>query len=124
MTKRGGWPESGFGQRLKTVREEKGLSQAQLAERAGCHFFTISKLERGEQEPAWPLVIALAAALGVDCTAFVDPGLQPTVEDPARPRGRPKKADADAETTSTAAGALPPPQRKPKERKARKPKGG
>ena len=32
---------------------------------------TVSKLERGAQEPAWPLVLALARALGVEVTAFV-----------------------------------------------------
>jgi len=46
------------------------MSQRELAEKAGCNANTIAKMERGEQEPAWPLVLRLAAALGVDCTAF------------------------------------------------------
>jgi len=71
MTKQGGWPESGFGQRLKELREERGLTAQQLADQARCHPMTISKLERGVQEPAWPLVLALAKALGVEVTAFV-----------------------------------------------------
>jgi DNA-binding XRE family transcriptional regulator len=91
MTKRGGWPESGFGEKLKAVREGKGFSQSLLAELAGCHAFTISKLERGVQEPAWPLVIALARALSVDCTAFIEPSPQLPAAEPSRPRGRPKK---------------------------------
>jgi transcriptional regulator with XRE-family HTH domain len=95
MTKRGGWPDSGFGERLKSVRESSGLSQAQLAERAGCHTFTISKLERGEQEPAWPLVLALAKALGVDCLAFqtVAPAQSANEDKPApkRSTGRGRK---------------------------------
>jgi transcriptional regulator with XRE-family HTH domain len=90
MTKRGGWPESGFGRRLKATREAKGLSQAQLAEAAGCHTFTISKLERGEQEPAWPLVLALAKALGVDCKAFQGEDVERT-EDESAPRARKKR---------------------------------
>lgn len=65
-----GWPATGFGARLVAIREEKGLSQRQLAERADVHYLTISKLERGTQEPAWPLVVALARALGVDCSVF------------------------------------------------------
>jgi hypothetical protein len=32
----------------------------------------VAKLERGVQEPAWPLVLALAKALGVNCLAFTD----------------------------------------------------
>jgi hypothetical protein len=32
---------------------------------------TVNKLEREIQEPAWPLVLALGKALGVDCMAFL-----------------------------------------------------
>ncbi len=90
MTKHGGWPRSGFAERLKAERERTGLSQADLAERAGCGVMTVSKLERGAQEPAWPLVLALAKALGVEVTAFVVEG---EAESPPakRARGRPKK---------------------------------
>jgi DNA-binding XRE family transcriptional regulator len=63
--------ESGFGERLRVLREAKDLTQRGLAELAGCHWFTISKLERGQQEPNWPLVLSLCRALGVRCTAFV-----------------------------------------------------
>jgi DNA-binding XRE family transcriptional regulator len=45
------------------LRTEAGLSQRELAERAGCNVFTVNKLERGVQEPAWPLVLALANPL-------------------------------------------------------------
>jgi len=44
MTKQGGWPATGFAARLRAVREQAGLSQRQLAERAGCNVFTLSKL--------------------------------------------------------------------------------
>jgi transcriptional regulator with XRE-family HTH domain len=70
MTKQGGWPPSGFGERLRQLRTDAGLTQQQLAERSGCHPMTIAKLERGVQEPAWPLVQVLAKALGVNCLAF------------------------------------------------------
>ena len=33
---------------------------AELAEKAGCNKFTVAKLEQGRQEPARPLVLALA----------------------------------------------------------------
>jgi transcriptional regulator with XRE-family HTH domain len=94
MTRQGGWPATGFAGRLRAVREQAGLSQRQLADRAGCNVFTLSKLERGTQEPAWPLVLALARALGVDCTAFQPTGEEPA-EKPARPRGRPRKGAAE-----------------------------
>jgi len=46
------------------------MSQKTLAEAVGIHSNTVAKLERGEQEPAWPLVLAFAKALSVDCSAF------------------------------------------------------
>jgi transcriptional regulator with XRE-family HTH domain len=82
MTKQGGWPPSGFGKRLRQIREQVGITQKELAERAGCHAMTIAKLERGVQEPAWPLVQVLGKALGVNCLAF-------TAEAPAAPLPEP-----------------------------------
>src|SRR5436305_12191091 len=93
MTRRGGWPPSGFGERLRRVREQAGLSQRELAEKAGCNPFTVAKAERGEQEPAWPLVLALARALGVEVGAFVPrgtvAGARNAPQTVPRPRGRP-----------------------------------
>jgi transcriptional regulator with XRE-family HTH domain len=66
-----GWPPTGFGSRLRELREQRALKQGELALRAGLNPFTLSKLERGLQEPAWPLVLAVARALGVDVNAFV-----------------------------------------------------
>ena len=91
MTKQGGWPSTGFGARLRVLRKGAGLSQSELAERAGCNKFTIAKMERGLQEPAWPLVLALCKALGVACTAFAEavPGSMPgRLERKERPPGR------------------------------------
>lgn len=56
---------SGFGARLRALRTSAGLTQGQLADRAGIHRVTVAKLEAGTQEPAWPLVCALAEALGI-----------------------------------------------------------
>jgi transcriptional regulator with XRE-family HTH domain len=87
MTRQGGWPPTGFGQRLKRLREERDLTQQELAERSGCHPMTITKLERGVQEPAWPLVLALAKALDVTCEAFSGEATGGPAE--RRPPGRP-----------------------------------
>lgn len=101
MSKQGGWPSTGFGSRLRALRERAGLTQPGLAEKAGCNKFTVAKLERGTQEPAWPLVLALAKALGVECTAFIAEetlasAAQVVTQESAsdagqRPRGRPAK---------------------------------
>ena len=106
------WQPSGFADRLRVLRESAGLTQAELAERAGCFPLTVSKLERGVQEPAWPLVLALANALNVPCDAFRADSSQGVAEgrpgntvgltgrsssdvkapEKARSRGRPRKA--------------------------------
>jgi putative transcriptional regulator len=95
MTRRGGWPTTGFGQRLRDLRETAGLSQAQLADRVGCNRFTVAKTERGEQEPAWPLVLAFARALGVSVVEFdVDLDIlagQSAPSQPSKGPGRPRK---------------------------------
>jgi transcriptional regulator with XRE-family HTH domain len=82
MPRQGGWPASGFGGRLKAERERAGLSQRELAELAGCHYMTISEMERGVGEPAWPLALALAKALGVSVAAF-----EPEASPPPKRRG-------------------------------------
>src|ERR1700677_2145088 len=66
----GDWPPTGFGSSLKRLREAAGMSQQQLAVKTPCSVFTVSKLERGAQEPAWPLVLAFCRALGVTSEAF------------------------------------------------------
>lgn len=61
---------SGFGGRLKALREGAGFTQADLAERAGLNSFTVSKIEQGLRDPNWTTAMKLAAALGVNCLAF------------------------------------------------------
>jgi transcriptional regulator with XRE-family HTH domain len=67
-----------FGPKLRELREAAGLSQKELAERSGLSQNGISHWERGDREPGWSAVLALAEALGVDVSAFVG-------------RGRPRK---------------------------------
>jgi transcriptional regulator with XRE-family HTH domain len=71
---------SGFAARLKQLRAEAGLSQAELARKAGMHPRGVAKLEQGERpSPSWDTVRALARALGVSCEAF-DDGSTPAPE--------------------------------------------
>jgi transcriptional regulator with XRE-family HTH domain len=100
-----------FGPRLRELREAAGFTQAQLAEKAGLHPQGVVKLERGEREPAWSTVVALAGALGVSCERF----LEPAAARPGAAPGRPKKrSPAD----------LPPAQEKPARRKPARPRDG
>ncbi len=104
MTRRadqGGWPATGFGLRLRALRLEAGLTQKALGLLAGVHAVTVVKLEAGSQEPAWPLVIALAAALGRDTAAFqLRNGEEPPPPPPRHAkRGRPRKGPAQESET-------------------------
>lgn len=61
---------TGFGVRLKHLREAAGLSLSELGRRTGIAYQTIAKYERAENEPTWPTVLKLAEALGVTTDAF------------------------------------------------------
>lgn len=54
-----------FGRRVRAVREERGFSQEELAERAGMHRTYVSSLERGQRNVGLDNVHALARALEV-----------------------------------------------------------
>jgi transcriptional regulator with XRE-family HTH domain len=78
-----------------------GLSQYALAKKSGLSRQAVSNLEAGNRESTWQTVQLLAAALGVDCTSFLDPNVKPPEEERARPRGRPKK-DASSPSAEVA----------------------
>jgi transcriptional regulator with XRE-family HTH domain len=106
-----------FAGRLKELREQAGLSQKTLAEKAGLVTSAIGHLEQGLRKPTWETVLTLANVLGVSCEAFTTP----PAEETARSRGRPRKA---GEGTGDAAPILqtenmPPAQRKPRGRRTR-----
>lgn len=101
--------ENRFGFRLRELRERAGLTQAQLADAVGVKVLAVTRWERGEREPGWSNIVALAAALGVDCTAFTQ---EPASSSEPRPRGRPKKPAAEPEAES--------PPAKPKKTRKRK----
>ena len=63
-------PEQPFSETLQQLRKDRGLTQQQLADAAGLSQTAVSQWEAGVREPSWSAVRALAAALGVDCTAF------------------------------------------------------
>jgi len=55
-----------FGQMLLGLRVDAGLTQEELAEKAGISVRTVSNLERGTRAPRITTTRLLAAALGVD----------------------------------------------------------
>ena len=53
-----------FGEELRAARQAAGLSQEQIAAKAGVSQVTVSFAERGEQNLRWSIMYALARALG------------------------------------------------------------
>lgn len=92
---------SAFGRRLRALRDAAGMTQQELADAAGIHIITVSKLERGKIDPSWTVVLAVATALGVRPNDFEED--EPTTatdeqsqaaellpESPTRPMGKRK----------------------------------
>lgn len=54
-----------FGDRVRELRLAKGLSQEELAHRAGIHWTYLSGIERGIRNPALKNIAKIADALAV-----------------------------------------------------------
>lgn len=78
-----------FGEVLKRMRKDAGLTQVQLAAAVGVGQNTVSEWEASAYEPRWSEVVRLAAALGVTPDAFLSPETEPAAE-PPRPIGKRK----------------------------------
>jgi transcriptional regulator with XRE-family HTH domain len=58
-------PDDAFGSLLRQLREAAGLTQEELAERAGLTSYAIGSLERGRRQRPYPHTVrSLADALG------------------------------------------------------------
>lgn len=55
-----------FAQRVRTLRERKGLSQEKLAELSDLHRTYIGMVERMERNPSLVCIHKIAQGLGVD----------------------------------------------------------
>ena len=60
-----------FGKRLRALREDRGWSQEEFADRAGLHRTYVSAVERGVRNPTLSVLERLAKALGVSMTELV-----------------------------------------------------
>lgn len=57
---------SAFGKRVRQHRRDLGLTQEQLAEKAGMHFTYIGSIERGQRNVSLVNILRIAKALKVD----------------------------------------------------------
>ena len=63
MTQAEPTPVQRFAGNLRRVREESGLSQAEVADRSGMHASTISAMERALHTPRLDSILRLSSAL-------------------------------------------------------------
>lgn len=63
-----------FGERIRTLRQNRGMSQERLADLACVHRTYLSSLERGERNVSLDNIYALAEALGVSPADLFETG--------------------------------------------------
>jgi transcriptional regulator with XRE-family HTH domain len=61
-----------FGFSVKRLRETKGFTQENLAERAGLDRTYLSDIERGTRNPGVKNVVCIAKALGVSASRLME----------------------------------------------------
>ncbi|MDF0590882.1 helix-turn-helix domain-containing protein [Candidatus Methanocrinis natronophilus] len=84
-----------IGERIKQARKIRGMSQRELAERAGVSAQAISKYERDINAPSSGVLLRLSKALGVGVEFFVRPrAVVAITPDYRRRRALPKKKEA------------------------------
>jgi transcriptional regulator with XRE-family HTH domain len=66
-------PKAILAANLRRLRTEVGLSQEELADRAGVHRTYISSVERAQRNVSLENIFGLAAALGVDARDLLAP---------------------------------------------------
>ena len=63
-----------LGQRLRSLRKERGWTQTELAQKMGLHFTIVGYYERGTHYPPLPTLTKLATLLGVSLDELVGDG--------------------------------------------------
>ena len=61
-----------LGLNVRRLRDERGWSQEDYADRAGIHRTYVSDIERGKRNPTITIVEKLAKPLGVSASALID----------------------------------------------------
>lgn len=61
------------GQRIRRIREIKGISRAELGKRIGLNSDRLQKYENGAQMPRNEMIVKIADELGVNVLSLVDP---------------------------------------------------
>ena len=62
-----------FSQIVKQLRQERGWSQQEVADRVGLNKMTISQYENGKRKPSFEMIEALAEVFHVDLNYLLSP---------------------------------------------------
>lgn len=57
--------KANFATKIRVCRANSGLSQMKLAELANCHINHIGRIERGESDPTFSMMLRIARALKI-----------------------------------------------------------
>jgi transcriptional regulator with XRE-family HTH domain len=60
-----------LGTAIRSLRVEHGLTIEALAEKAGLHWTSIARIEKGGQNPTWTALTRMAAGLDLDLVELV-----------------------------------------------------
>lgn len=63
--------QAALGRAVQAIRDERGLSQVQLAAASGLAQAWISQIENGKRNPSWSNVLRLADGLGIRLSELV-----------------------------------------------------
>ncbi|TXH37900.1 MAG: XRE family transcriptional regulator [Rhodospirillaceae bacterium] len=74
QTRNQGYEPRKLGAEVRRLRDEKGLSQDELAKNASVSKQGLSKLERGQVVPSIPILERIAGVLGVDLADLIRTG--------------------------------------------------
>lgn len=74
-----------FGANLRAARERLGLTQEQLAAKAGLDRGHVNQIESGRQNASLATVEALAQAVGIPVHALMDPAAHSIIATPKKP---------------------------------------
>jgi transcriptional regulator with XRE-family HTH domain len=77
-----------FAELLRELREKAGLTQQQLADKAGIPVTSLRNHEQGQRSPSWAAVVKLSKALGVTADTFsaCDEVSEPEKPAPKKPK--------------------------------------
>jgi transcriptional regulator with XRE-family HTH domain len=78
---------------LRDLRKQAGLTQEQLALKAGVPLPSLRGHEQGQRVPSWASVVKLAKALGVSTDAFADCDEVQEEDAPPAKKGRKRKGE-------------------------------